>query len=280
MDQHTRAFSFVDRITSVQPGVRIQGRYAISAGLDSFPPSLVAEAVGQLAAWSAMAAINFEYRPVAGLAGGIELLAPVRPGQVLELSAELETADREAVSYGGVAHADGLPVIRLENCVGPMLPMEGYDDPQALRDRFASLCNGGAPPCMFGGIPPLTVRRLGGDIGQSVRAAFQVPDSSPVFADHFPRRPVLPGTLLMHTNLQLAAGLAAELPPPATGGHWSLSSVSNVKIRTFSPPGEMLEIEVQLKKCSGSFAIMAVETRNSNRTVSAARVHLTGEDRS
>jgi 3-hydroxymyristoyl/3-hydroxydecanoyl-(acyl carrier protein) dehydratase len=106
-----------------------------------------------------------------------------------------------------------------------------------------------------------------------------VPESAPVFADHFPRRPVFPGTLLMHTNLQLAARLAEELPPPATGARWTLSAVSNVKIRTFSPPGEILEVEVQLKKCSEDSALMSVETRNANRTVSAARVHFTGEGR-
>src|SRR5882762_5562483 len=133
MHENSRAFSFVNRITSVQAGIRITGQYAIPADLDSFPSSLVAESIGQLAAWSAMAALNFERRPVAGLAATIELLAPVRPGQVLELAAELESVDAEAVAYGGTAHADGKPVLRLHHCVGPMLSQEEFDDPQAVR---------------------------------------------------------------------------------------------------------------------------------------------------
>lgn len=277
MDHHFRAFSFVDRITSVEAGVRIRGRYAIPAGIDSFPSSLVAEAVGQLAAWSAMAAVNFECRPVAGLAGKIELLAPVFPGQVLELAADLETADREAVAYGGTAQADGVPVIRLEHCVGPMIALEDFDDPQALRDRFALLCGEGAMPGAFGGVPPLTLEQTGGETGQSRRATLQVPASMPVFEDHFPRRPVFPGTLLMHLNLQLAAALAAELPASASGGRWTLRSVSDVKIRTFTPPGEKLEIEVKLQECSGDSAIMTVEARNAKRAVSSARVQLAPE---
>ena len=40
-----------------------------------------------------MAAVDFERRPIAGIAGRIELLSPVRPGQVLELSAEIETVN-------------------------------------------------------------------------------------------------------------------------------------------------------------------------------------------
>ena len=50
MEDHFRAFSFVDRIASVEPGVRIRGHYAIPSGLNEFPASLVAEAVGP-AAW-------------------------------------------------------------------------------------------------------------------------------------------------------------------------------------------------------------------------------------
>ena len=139
MEEHFRAFSFVDRIHSVQPGVRIRGRYAIPAGIESFPASLVAEAVGQLAAWAAMAAMDFKCRPVAGLAGMIDLLSPARPGQVLELAADLETVDIEAVAYGGTAQASGIPVIRMQHCVGPMMPLEEFDDPQSLRERFAVL---------------------------------------------------------------------------------------------------------------------------------------------
>ena len=50
MDHHFRAFSFVDRINAIEPGVRISGSYTIPVGLAEFPMSLVAEATGQLAA--------------------------------------------------------------------------------------------------------------------------------------------------------------------------------------------------------------------------------------
>ena len=36
MDYHFRAFSFVDRIKAVEPGVRITGSYAIPSGVESF----------------------------------------------------------------------------------------------------------------------------------------------------------------------------------------------------------------------------------------------------
>jgi 3-hydroxymyristoyl/3-hydroxydecanoyl-(acyl carrier protein) dehydratase len=277
MDEHFRAFSFVDRITSVQPGVRVRGIYQIPPGLESFPGSLVAEAVGQLAAWSAMAALDFKVRPVAGLAGRIEMLSHVQPGQTLELAADLDTVAADAVSYGGTATVDGKPVIRLEHCVGPMMPLEQFDDPQALRARFAVLCGSGAVPGGFGGIPPLAFARTNGDPGQSVRATFQVPASAPFFGDHFPRRPVFPGTLLMHLNLQLVAALAAEIPAPA-GGRWNLKSVSDMKLRAFIPPGESLELEARLDERADDSAMVIVETRKGKKLMGGARALLVREE--
>jgi len=279
MHEHFRAFSFVDRIASVQPGLRIRGSYIIPSGLDAFPASLAAEAVGQIAAWAAMSAVNFERRPVAGLAGSIELLAPCRPGQVLELAVDLESVDAEAAAYSGTAHADGVPVIRLERCVGPMVSQDDFDDPQALRDRFELLCGHGATAGGFGGLPTFSVDRTGGEYGQCARATFHVPASAPFFADHFPRRPVFPGSLLMHLNLQLAAGLAAEMPRPAEARHWTSRTVSNMKLRAFIPPGESLELEARLNGCPGDCAMIAVETRIGKRVVSGARVLLTPEER-
>ena len=278
MDEHFRAFSFVDRIDSVQPGVSIRGRYQIPPALTAFSASLVAEAVGQLAAWAAMAAVDFQRRPVAGIAAEIDLLAPVRPGQVLELAAELETVDDEAAAYGGTAHADGIAVIRLQHCVGPMLPVEEFDDPQALRARHALLQAAGATPGAFRGLPNFPLQRTGGEAGQSLRATFHVPDSAPFFGDHFPRRPVFPGTLLINANLELAAELATALPAPTAGKKWALSRLSDVKLRAFTPPGASLEMEARLTALSDSAANLTVETRNDKRLISGARVLLVPEE--
>ena len=278
MENHFRAFSFVDRITAVEPGVRIRGLYAIPSGLNEFPASLVAEAVGQLAAWSAMAAVNFERRPVAGLAESIELLAPVRPGQVLELAAELESVDREAVDYSGIAHADGIPVIRLQHCVGPMVAAEEFDCPEKLRDRFSILCGPGAVPSGFGGMPALVLEQSSDEAGRCARAILRLPAMAPLFADHFPRRPVFPGSLLMHMNLQLSAVLAGQLPRPAQGGRWALRGVSNMKLRAFIPPGETLEFEAKLDNLSDDSPTIAVETRMGKRLVGGALVRLAPED--
>jgi 3-hydroxymyristoyl/3-hydroxydecanoyl-(acyl carrier protein) dehydratase len=331
MDAHFRAFTFVDRIHTVQPGVYIQGRYAIPAGLDRFAPALVAEAVGQLAAWSAMAAWEFRLRPVAGLAAGLELLAPVHPGDRLELTAELETADSDAVAYSGVAEVNGTPVIRLRHAVGPMLPAEDFDDPQLLRQHYDLLRAEGVPPGAFTGIPRFALEPQGGEPGRTLRAQLRVPASAPFLDDHFPRRPVFPGSLLMNSSLELALRLAASLPCPTDtlapgerdgaqvpvdgelpgsvntpGGHepaedegrargrgrgglrvtvhgeqhWALRRVTDVKLRAFARPGEVLQLEARLDRLAPGAASLRVETRADGRTIGSARLEFSPETRS
>jgi 3-hydroxyacyl-[acyl-carrier-protein] dehydratase len=277
MGDHFSAFSFVDRITDLQPGVRIRGRYTVPSSLNEFPSSLAAEAIGQLAAWAAMASVEFQRRPVAGLAGCIRLLSPISPGQVLELAVELEGGDDDAIGYSGEASVDGRPVIRLEHCVGPMVLQEEFDCSRALKDRFELLRGPGATPGGFRGVPALQPERVNGEPGRCARANLQVPVSAPFFGDHFPRRPVFPGSLLVHSNLQLVFDLVSEVEPPARDRRWKVESVSNVKLRSFIPPGEKLEIEANLEERSANEAVIAVETRMGRRVVGAARIRLIPE---
>jgi len=279
MGSHFRAFTFVDRITLLNDKVRIRGRYSIPAGLSAFPASLAAEAVGQLAAWAAMAATNFRRRPIAGIGGAVEYLSSPRPGQVLDLSADLESLDDDAVSYDGVAFIDGLPIIRLKQCVGPMVAVEEFDDPEHLRDRFAILCGAGVAPGGFGGLPSMPVVRAKDSSADSRRATLQVPVAADFFADHFPRRAVFPGSLLMHVNLELAAELADELPLPTVGGRWRLRAVHDIKLRAFVPPGDLLETQLRLAEQLDQSATVSVETRNAKRLVGGARVEFVPEER-
>jgi 3-hydroxymyristoyl/3-hydroxydecanoyl-(acyl carrier protein) dehydratase len=274
-----RPFSFVDRITSLDDNVRIRGRYTIPAELSAFPTSLAAEAVGQLAAWAAMAAADFRRRPIAGIGGVVEYVSAALPGQVLELDAHLESLDEDAVVYDGQATAEGVPVIRLKNCIGPMVSVEEFDDPAALRDRFALLRGPGAAPGGFSGLPLFSVVRAPSSSIQSQRATLQVPASADLFADHFPRRPVFPGSVLMHYNLGLAAELAAEFPSPAAGGRWQLRAVRDVKFRAFVRPGEILETQLRVETQSDQSVILSIETYNAKRLVGGARAEFVPEEK-
>ena len=277
MDAHFHTFSFVDRITSLDEGRRIRGHYTIPAGLKEFPLSLAGEAVGQLAAWAAMAAVDFEHRPVAGLAGSVELFASPHPGQALELEAELEHVDAESVQYSGTAQRDGKLMIRLQDCVGPMVRQADFDDPAALRTRFEELRRNGAHPGGFPGLPPLTFERTGGEAGRRISALFQVPSSAPLFADHFPRRPVFPGSLLMHLKLRLGAALAGEMAPPPKG-RWAARTILDMKLRSFIAPGATLRLEAMIRQQAEDSATLGLETRIDEEIIATSALVLKAQE--
>ena len=271
MSDHFRSFSFVDRILSDDVGTRIAGEYEVPETIDSFAPSLVSESIGQCAAMSAMRAVDFQFRPVAGIAGTVEFLREVHPGQTLRLEADLAKANEEAVEYDGVALVDGEPVVRLHDCLGPMVPMADFDDPEAVNGRYDLLSGEGAESGVFSGVPEFSFEWKEKVAGESGEAEFVIPESAPFFGDHFPRNPVFPGTLLMKVNLAFVHELAETLPGE---GRWQANGMKDVKLRAFMPPGEALTLQAKVEEIEGDKAVIYVQSRKGKRRNSGARVLL------
>src|SRR4030095_12193266 len=102
----------------------------------------------------------------------------------------------------------------------------------------------------------------------------QVPETAAFFADHFPRRPVFPGTLLMHANLQLVSQFVEQLDQPRQGAKWGARTVRDVKLRTFIAPGELLHTEARLLESCADGPLISLETRKGKRTIGTARLVL------
>jgi 3-hydroxymyristoyl/3-hydroxydecanoyl-(acyl carrier protein) dehydratase len=243
---HFAAFSFVDRITDFVPGKSARGSFHVPAAVAAFPACLLAEAVGQLAAWVSMEHIGYRGRPVAALAGETRFFGDVAPGDTLALEVEIDDVDDGAVSYRGWAGVAGRRVIELNDCLGPMLPVADFDAPEALRVRFALLRGEGAPPDRFRGVAAPETEVVERVPGQSARAKFKVPTAAAFFADHFPRRPVFPATLLLHAQIALASRLAREAGAGSTTGDPVPVRMTRVKMRSFIVPGQEIELRVEL----------------------------------
>lgn len=272
MSERFNAFSFVDRITRIEPGIRAEGCYTVPAPLARFPSCLAVEAVGQLAAWVAMSRVGFRLRPVAGLAAETRFFNEVTPGQVVDLAVEIDSCDAEAVAYSGSARVNGLAIVELRHSLGPMLPMEQFDVAEDVRARFELLCGAaGAQAGRFQGVAAphsIVTDRVR---GKSLRADLHVPAAAPFFADHFPRRPVLPGTLLLDALLQLALQLASEAPQRNTERLLELSRVTDVKMRTFIPPGATVELEIETSAQTPVAAECALAARIRGKLAGSAR---------
>jgi 3-hydroxymyristoyl/3-hydroxydecanoyl-(acyl carrier protein) dehydratase len=274
MADHFAAFSFVDRITEYEPGRGARGRYFVPGHIAAFPSCLVAEAVGQLAAWVAMAHIDFRGRPVAALANETRFRADVRPGSTLDLAVDLESCDEHAVAYAGRASVDGAEAIELVDCLGPMLPVEEFDSPAEMAKRFELICGEGAQPGRFNGIAAPAVMRTGGEPGVSASATLSVPQSAPFFNDHFPRRPVFPATLLLDAQIRFALELAAEADGWPAAPRPAPSRMTHVKMRSFIPPGAVLEIAAELSPPKNSTATIKLSARMDDKMAATARLEV------
>lgn len=272
MSDHFAAFSFVDRITGLVPGTRARATFAIPSGIPGFPACLMAEAVGQLAAWVAMAHIDFRGRPVAALASETRFLRAARPGDTLDLAVEIEDCDDAAVAYRGHADIQGVRAIELVDCLGPMLPLADFDDPAAMRERFALLAGAGAAPGRFKGValPALTYRAV--DSPDVAEATLNVPQHAAFFNDHFPRRAVFPATLMLDAQIGVAMTLAAQ------SGHWTRGTalaplrMTHVKVRAFTPPGGTLLLRAERRPPSADEGTFMLSALADGRTVATARV--------
>lgn len=256
----------------MEAGRRARGRFAIPAGLPAFSTGLVAEAVGQLAAWVAMAQAEFRRRPVAALSGETRIVGEAAPGEILDLGVEIESCDPDAVAYGGWARVADTPVLELCRCVGPMLPLEDFDAPEAVRGDFETLCGPGARPSRFPGITAPDLSLIDRIPGQRLRAAMHVPVSAPYFGDHFPRRPVFPATLLLDAQIRLAVRLAGETLPP--GQRLRPARVADVKMRSFILPGHTVEIETGMRSATDGAAELTLAAMVDGKRVATGRMEI------
>lgn len=296
-------YLYVDRILEIQRGGG-PGGISSSRGIkwisrwDPFlrpgagglelSPCLAGEALGQLAAWVAMREGGFSRRPVAGLTSEALVGRAGRPGDLLLLEVQMESLEEDAVHYHGRASIDGEMVLELRHAVGPMLPMEEFDDPAVVERQFHELCRespGELPgdrssPGDPGGQPDSFTRRPPGEHPvidailerheDRILAVTCVSPEAPYLVGHFPRKPVLPATLLLDGQIQLAQHLARG----HRAGEPRVARLLNLKMRSFVRPGSRLLSEIKIKERGPDRMLVDLSSRMENRPVSSGVVEL------
>jgi 3-hydroxymyristoyl/3-hydroxydecanoyl-(acyl carrier protein) dehydratase len=261
-------FHFVDQILEFDPGRHALGIKRVrscdtfvrpnAAGVATLLSCIIGEALGQLGAWSVMAAKDFAVRPVAGVVGEVAIIGEAAVGDTILLDTTIDSVTDDAVFYHATASVDGATVLRLENALGPLLPMEQFNDPKEVRERFARIHHSGdsagesqtgegsAAPfdlsfdeiLSFEGCKEATaVRTLSG------REAF--------LRDHFPRKPVLPLSLLLESVLQLGQKVLED-----GGARYVPTRARKVKMSRFVEPGSSLVAKVQITDRNAENALL------------------------
>ena len=142
-----------------------------------------------------------------------------------------------------------------------------------MRERLALLCGPGAVPGRFHGIVPPRVDTGTLDPGKSATATLHVPAAAPFFADHFPRRPVFPATLLLDAQIGLALRLATSAGAFASAGAHP-ARMTNVKVRAFMAPGDVLDLASEMQPIDERTARIVLTARAGGKIAATARLEV------
>jgi 3-hydroxymyristoyl/3-hydroxydecanoyl-(acyl carrier protein) dehydratase len=99
-----------------------------------------------------------------------------------------------------------------------------------------------------------------------------LPPETPLFADHFPTFPVVPGVILLEAMAQLSGKLIGYSVRHARGD-WPfpiLSMANNVKFRKFVRPDETAVLETRIVSLREESAVVNVRTRVDGKVCAQA----------
>lgn len=118
-------------------------------------------------------------------------------------------------------------------------------------------------------MPPLITldRIVSIEPGKGAKALRNVPTTLAIFDTHFPRKPVLPGVLIIGSLGELAATLLQE----QTGKAWKMAGLGRVSFRHFVQPGDQMELSVDLKECGDDSATLTASVKVDGKLVTAVR---------
>ncbi len=234
-----------------------------------FIPSLMGEAIGQLAAWKAMQALDFECRPVAGIVDEVEILGDASIGDELQLFATIETLDKQKVQYNGRAEVNGKTTFTIRHALGPMVPMQDFIETAVVKEQYQQALAGKKKNLLMSE----RTRIDGKSIGFDDSSVFE--DKGLVIArktligdelylrDHFPMKPVLPLTILLNAKMQLAQAYLQAY----TDFSPSKTTVRKIKMTRFVEPGESIQTEMSLKLLDNNQARFAFTTKKQGKRI-------------
>jgi len=110
-------------------------------------------------------------------------------------------------------------------------------------------------------------RVLSVEPGSNARGIRNVPNTLAIFDSHFPRKPVLPGVLILGS----LGALAATLLEAETGRPWRLAGANQVGFRHFVQPGDQMEVSVELKERTDAAAVLSGDVKVDGKVVTRAR---------
>lgn len=263
-------------------------------------PCIIGEALGQLTAWIVMEGNNFSKRPVAGIVDEVTLSRDIYAGETIVLHTEIDELNDQSVLYNSYATVCGEKVFSLRYAMGPLLPMEDFIEPHIAREQFNMIYRLGKLTSNTISAPAYILPEIDSsedsDIEeagfyleeveypellssesffdhildfqpQSVTAQKNISLLAPYFVDHFPRKPVLPLTLLLEGQLELASFFLKRILGEAEACRFRPVQLQKIRIKQFIMPGDSIVITLHLKEKVNQRFLFGFKTQVDDKVI-------------
>ena len=130
-------FHLIDRVDSWEPSKSVKGRKVTSLSEEYWeddgdgpvmPPPLILEALCQAGTWLVMISTDRAKRAALLSVGSVDFLAPVRPGDIVELEGTVDSMGDEVAVVSGRATVDGTPVLEAKEIMCALIDADTLEN--------------------------------------------------------------------------------------------------------------------------------------------------------
>ena len=295
------SFLFVDRIFEYEAGKSIRGIknvtrnesffYWLPDGKRVLSPAVVTEAVAQLGAWLNIVTSDFQKRVVLLADEMTTYEGIVSAGDQIDLFVDIIDLDDDVVVTKSRAEVRGEVVLDVQCCRGYLLPLSDFSDPNLVRLQFNNLYRpelsyqralpeGYKPLSPFAGLKVMEGLRFVDGIvehqpGKRIVGFKNFSSCEPYFSEHFPRKPIVPGVLIMTFMGEVCQYLVKnDIYQPQREKALVPTFIKDVRFRKFVEPGDQCiltaeVIEGSFEKDGDDVVIRASIMANDKRVMQA-----------
>ena len=294
-------FLFVDRILELEKGKSAVGIKNVSfsdeclvnivPGFPVMPRSLTIEVISQLISWLVICTKDFAVKPVAVMTDSTKFFEDVRPGDQMLIKAEIKSLHDEDALCAGSVEVDGKVVSELENGVCAFIPMEELEYVDMVKKRAYSLMGSRdlqqfiaetdlsiVEPGMFDNDSFFNLNLVDRvedlKTGEYIVGVKSMTMTEDFIVDHFPRRHVMPGTMIIESLVQLAEKLVQETIKNSSDSFVKILLKENkkIKFRKYVRPGDQIVMNVKLIDISDNTALVKAKVTVGDKLATSAQM--------